>query len=90
MHSKTPQARPTRSEEDRREFLKKCGRFAAITPPLVTMLLSTSLTSDAIAKSGADNRDGSGRDRPRRDRRARRVDQGRSADVAREGHGDFR
>ena len=35
----------------RREFLKKCGKFAAVTPPAITMLLSTSLTSDAIAKS---------------------------------------
>jgi hypothetical protein len=40
------------SEDDRREFLKKCGKFAAITPPAVTLLLSTSLTSRAIAKSG--------------------------------------
>ncbi|WP_046119884.1 hypothetical protein [Ensifer aridi] len=39
-------------EEDRREFLKSCGRFAVVTPPAVTMLLSTSLTSNAIAKSG--------------------------------------
>ena len=40
------------SDDGRREFLKKCGRFAAITPPAVTMLLSTSLTSGAIAQSG--------------------------------------
>jgi hypothetical protein len=40
------------SDEDRREFLKNCGRFAVVTPPAVTMLLSTSLTSNAIAKSG--------------------------------------
>ena len=39
-------------EEDRREFLKTCGKFAAITPPTMTMLLSTSLTSKAIAHSG--------------------------------------
>jgi hypothetical protein len=38
--------------DDRREFLKKCGRFAAVTPPAITMLLSTSLTSEAIALSG--------------------------------------
>ncbi|WP_246557790.1 hypothetical protein [Bradyrhizobium liaoningense] len=38
--------------DDRREFLKTCGRFAAVTPPAMTLLLSTSLTSDAIAKSG--------------------------------------
>ncbi|MDF0582415.1 MULTISPECIES: hypothetical protein [Bradyrhizobium] len=40
-------------DDDRREFLKTCGRFAAVTPPAMTLLLSTSLTSDAIAKSGA-------------------------------------
>lgn len=39
------------SAEDRRNFLKSCGRFAAVTPPAITMLLSTSLTSEAIAKS---------------------------------------
>ncbi|WP_085033155.1 hypothetical protein [Ensifer aridi] len=41
------------SDEDRRAFLKACGRFAAVTPPAVTMLLSTSLTSNAIAASGS-------------------------------------
>ncbi len=40
------------AEEDRREFSKDCGRFAVVTPPAVTMLLSTSLTYDAIAASG--------------------------------------
>jgi hypothetical protein len=40
-------------QDDRREFLKNCGRFAAVTPPAITLLLSTSLTSDAIAHSGA-------------------------------------
>ncbi|RXG84812.1 hypothetical protein [Bradyrhizobium zhanjiangense] len=40
-------------EDDRREFLKTCGRFAAVTPTTITLLLSTSLTSDAIARSGA-------------------------------------
>jgi hypothetical protein len=38
--------------EDRRNFLKSAGRFAAVTPPAITLLLSTSLTSDAIAHSG--------------------------------------
>jgi hypothetical protein len=49
------------SEEDRarREFLKKCGRFAAITPPAVTFLLSTTLKSKAIAaSSGSPGRSG--------------------------------
>ena len=40
------------SDKDRREFLAKCGKFAVITPPAMTVLMSTSLTSDAIAKSG--------------------------------------
>jgi hypothetical protein len=40
------------SEQDRRAFLASCGRFAAVTPPTLTLLLSTSLTSDAIARSG--------------------------------------
>lgn len=38
--------------EDRREFLRICGKFAAVTPPAMTLLLSTSLTSTAIAGSG--------------------------------------
>ena len=38
-------------DHDRREFLKTCGRFAATVPPAMTILLSTSLTSEAIAKS---------------------------------------
>lgn len=39
-------------DDDRRAFLKTCGRFAAVTPPVMTLLLSTSLTSTAIARSG--------------------------------------
>lgn len=42
----------TNENEDRREFLKSCGKFAAVTPPAMTLLLSTSLTSTAIATSG--------------------------------------
>jgi hypothetical protein len=42
---------PPKGGDDRREFLKKCGRFAAVTPPAITALLSTSLTSEAIALS---------------------------------------
>ena len=39
-------------EEDRRSFLMSCGRFALTVPPVMTVLLSTSLSSPAIAKSG--------------------------------------
>ncbi|KFG90248.1 hypothetical protein BV98_001913 [Sphingobium herbicidovorans NBRC 16415] len=37
--------------EDRRRFLKSCGRFAATVPPAMTIMLSTSLSSAAIAAS---------------------------------------
>ena len=43
--------------EDRRKFLISCGRFAAVTPPVMTLLLSTSLTSTAIARSGLHGND---------------------------------
>lgn len=43
---------PDEADKDRRKFLASCGRFAVVTPPAITMLLSTSLTSDAIARSG--------------------------------------
>ena len=43
-----------RGADDRRDFLKKCGKFALVTPPAVTFLLSTSLSSKAIAGSGGD------------------------------------
>ncbi|WP_432704713.1 hypothetical protein [Ensifer sesbaniae] len=37
--------------EARRNFLMKAGKFAAVTPPAITLLLGTSLSSRAIAKS---------------------------------------
>jgi hypothetical protein len=40
------------SATDRRKFLTKCGKFAIVTPPVVTMLLSTSMSSKAVAQSG--------------------------------------
>jgi len=39
-------------DDDRRKFLASCGKFAVVTPPAITMLLSTSLNSTAIAHSG--------------------------------------
>ncbi|THK35370.1 hypothetical protein EHS39_25500 [Ensifer sp. MPMI2T] len=83
MHSEEPEERTARGEEDRREFLKKCGRFAATTPPLVTMLLSTSLTSDAIAKSGAGS---SGESGHRGRGSSRREGRGRKEAHARKEH----
>ena len=37
---------------DRRKFLASCGKFAVITPPAITLLLSTTLTSTAVMASG--------------------------------------
>lgn len=45
--------------EDRRNFLKSCGRFAATVPPAMTILLSTSLSSEAIAASSGGGGGGS-------------------------------
>lgn len=44
-------------DEDRRKFLAACGKFAAVTPPALTVLLSMSLNSEAVARSGS-GRDG--------------------------------
>lgn len=50
------------ANEDRRKFLAACGKFAVVTPPALTLLLSTSLNSTAIAhSSGRDGDDGYGR-----------------------------
>lgn len=40
------------TSEDRREFLRKAGKFAAATPPAAVLLFSTSLRSEAYALSG--------------------------------------
>jgi hypothetical protein len=53
-------------DADRRKFLAACGRFAVVTPPAVTLLLSTSLSSDAIARYGSCG--GGGRPHHRPDR----------------------
>ena len=37
--------RDSNEDDDRRAFLKTCGRFAAVTHTVMTLLLSTSLTS---------------------------------------------
>ena len=45
-----PEGQETEAQA-RRDFLKKAGRFAVVTPPAITLLLGTSLNSRAIAKS---------------------------------------
>lgn len=41
-----------RQEAARRDFLKRCGKLAVITPPAISLLLSTSLHTPAVALSG--------------------------------------
>ena len=45
-------------DQARRNFLKKAGRFAIVTPPAITLLLGTSLESRAIAKSAGSGSNG--------------------------------
>ncbi len=47
------QVLPKDTDLARRNFLKSCGRFAVVTPPAISLLLSTSLNSPAVAASGA-------------------------------------
>lgn len=38
--------------EGRRAFLKKSATLAVVTPPAMSLLLSTTMNSDAVASSG--------------------------------------
>lgn len=40
---------------DRRQFLSTAGKFAVVVPPTMTLLLSTSMSSPAIAASTKGN-----------------------------------
>jgi hypothetical protein len=64
MTPEQPGSTPPSEEanEDRRKFLASCGKFAIVTPPAITMLLSTSLNSTAVAHSaGGGGGNGGGR-----------------------------
>jgi hypothetical protein len=41
-----------RLKADRRSFLEQCGRFAVVTPPVVSLMLATDGTRKALAASG--------------------------------------
>lgn len=56
----TAQNDRSEANEDRRKFLAMCGKYAAVTPPAITLLLSTSLNSPAVANSGGRENSGSG------------------------------
>jgi hypothetical protein len=44
--------RPREQVEARRRFLASCGKFALITPPAMTVLLSSTAQNYAVARSG--------------------------------------
>jgi hypothetical protein len=45
-------------QADRRKFLADAGRFAVTVPPAMVLLLSTTMSSPAIAQSGIGRRRG--------------------------------
>ena len=49
--TQTPHTPSDEMMQERRRFLADCGKFAVVTPPAITLLLSTSLNSSAIAQS---------------------------------------
>lgn len=55
-----PEQSTPEADADRRKFLASCGKFAAVTPPAITMLLSTSLNSNAITGSAGRKLHGQG------------------------------
>jgi len=47
-----PNSKSTEGGADRRQFVTAAGKFALVVPPAMTVLLSTSMSSPAIAQSG--------------------------------------
>lgn len=52
MSKKRPGKDTRRAERERREFLKKFGRFAAVTPPLITAVLVAPASADDWQSGG--------------------------------------
>jgi hypothetical protein len=48
------------ADEDRRAFLGKFGKLALVAPPTITVLLSTSMSSPAIAHSSGGRKGNNG------------------------------
>lgn len=64
----TQDNRSQSADQDRRNFIQTAGKLAVIVPPAMTVLLSTSMSSPAIALSGGrlrgNNGLGNGQDGP--------------------------
>jgi len=57
----TPNKTPSpETDEERRQFLRRAGKFAAVTPPAITMMLSASAVPAYAKGSGANNGLGNG------------------------------
>ena len=54
----TDQAGEARMREARRRFLANCGKFAVVTPPVISLMLSASERSYARVSSGVSRRRG--------------------------------
>jgi hypothetical protein len=52
MKKRAGSASLSSAERERREFLKKFGRFAAVTPPLITAVLSAPALADDWQSGG--------------------------------------
>ena len=61
------------TEDSRRAFLAKCGKFAVVTSPAVTLLLDTSMASASMRVSGKPDKHGKHHKRQRHGRRRRRL-----------------
>ena len=59
--SETPHTETGDGTSDRRSFLAACGKYSLTVPPAMTVLLSTSLASPAIAASGGGGNGGNRR-----------------------------
>src|SRR5262249_35268698 len=52
VSDKATEPRDQQGRDDRREFLKRCGKFAVVTPPAMTMLLDVAtIPSEAHAST---------------------------------------
>jgi hypothetical protein len=58
MSDKTAMPVEPEGHAARREFLKRCGRFAAVTPPAMTMLLEVAATPSEARASTIGHRRG--------------------------------
>lgn len=51
METKTAQKQDEKIVVARRRFLANCGKFAVVTPPVVSLMLATSQRNYAVASS---------------------------------------